>query len=357
MMKRYCRGSVWYYNFGNLEDKDGSVQTKVRPCVIVSNDYNNTYSGVVIVAPITTRDKDSVKPWQAYYYNDKPQVVLCEQLRCVNIKRLYNYQGILDELTIKKINEALAVQLDLNIAEKELNSVDFLERLDVSICRLLKEKESKLTNKNDSTLEDILHTLNNIEYNQSQLSNMLTIDNSDDISKKLDDIKMMFYTQQKSLEQIINSLIGLYNDINKNKDDLETLGKTVISDNLKTITEIKDEDSNKESNIEDKDNSNIVSELNKSIYETRNINTENLKHGLNLGVKHKVRQERFTYTVSNALAFIDEWNNTTIDDMCTKYNITRKQLHSRKYLICKFLVSRNVKFETVNKSRGKKSKA
>ena len=41
MIQKYGRGSIWWYNFGDVNDNEENITYKRRPCVIVSNNQNN----------------------------------------------------------------------------------------------------------------------------------------------------------------------------------------------------------------------------------------------------------------------------------------------------------------------------
>ena len=358
MLRRVSRGGVYFYNFGEEENKDGSVECKTRPCVIVSNDENNTYSSTVIVAPITTRSEKDLKPWQAYFRHcGRDQIILCEQLRCVNVGKLIGYKGQLDEITMSKVDEALALQLNLNVCEKELNANEFIKRLDLRLDAIINSKLEK----DKTAISNMIVNIQNSQKNQEKLIesliNKIPIHDYNKLTLEIINLKKIHDENKKSLNNIITSLIGLYDTIDKNENDLVNIGDNIISYNSETIAEIKNDFSNKDTNMNIKSDFNDISKPNMEIYETRKINADNLKHGLNLGTKHKTRWERFDYTVTNALAFIDEWNNSSMEEMCKKYNVTHKQLSSRKYLICQWLVSQNIEFKVISKAGKRKSKS
>lgn len=104
------RGEVYYYTFSNVE---GSEIAGGRPCVIVSNEKNNANAPTVTVIPLTTQDKP---PLPTHVYVDIGSVhglALAEQVTTISKRRLSSYCGEVDEKTRKKIDAALAVQLEL----------------------------------------------------------------------------------------------------------------------------------------------------------------------------------------------------------------------------------------------------
>lgn len=105
------RGEVYYYTFSNVE---GSEIAGGRPCVIVSNEKNNANAPTVTVIPLTTQDKP---PLPTHVYVDIGSVhglALAEQVTTISKRRLSSYCGEVDEKTRKKIDAALAVQLELS---------------------------------------------------------------------------------------------------------------------------------------------------------------------------------------------------------------------------------------------------
>lgn len=105
------RGEVYYYTFSNVE---GSEIAGGRPCVIVSNEKNNANAPTVTVIPLTTQDKP---PLPTHAYVDIGSVhglALAEQVTTISKRRLSSYCGEVDEKTRKKIDAALAVQLELS---------------------------------------------------------------------------------------------------------------------------------------------------------------------------------------------------------------------------------------------------
>ena len=103
------RGEIFY---AELDPVIGSEQGGTRPVVILQNNVGNRYSPTVIVAPITTRkDKKNKFPTHINLNcvdNVKSNsVILLEQIRVVDKKRLQGKIGKLNDEQIKEINKAL----------------------------------------------------------------------------------------------------------------------------------------------------------------------------------------------------------------------------------------------------------
>jgi len=106
------RGDVYWVTF------DPVVRTeirKTRPAVIVSNDSCNRYGTRVVVLPITS-NIDTLYPGEAMLeVNGKPARALGDQIRSLDKTRLEARAGRLTADEMSRIEEALAITLDLPI--------------------------------------------------------------------------------------------------------------------------------------------------------------------------------------------------------------------------------------------------
>jgi len=108
------RGDLFY---ADLNPIIGSEQGGLRPVIIIQNNTGNRHSPTVIVAPITISHK---KPKLPIHVNinsgllKKNSIVLCEQLRTIDKKRLHNYIGRLNEEIMDLIGSAVNISLELN---------------------------------------------------------------------------------------------------------------------------------------------------------------------------------------------------------------------------------------------------
>jgi mRNA interferase MazF len=110
------RGDIFY---ADLSPVVGSEQGGVRPVLIVQNDIGNRYSPTVIAAAITSqRDKTKLpthielSPQTCGLSRDS--IVLLEQIRTIDKRRLKERMGRLDNESMSKINQALQVSFGLN---------------------------------------------------------------------------------------------------------------------------------------------------------------------------------------------------------------------------------------------------
>ena len=115
MNRTYLRGDMYYADLGR---GIGSEQEGYRPVLILQNNTGNKYSPTVIVAAISSKVDAKAKLPTHYLLQaenglELPSLVLLEQLRTIDKKRLGAYIGHLEEKHIRKINHALAVSVGL----------------------------------------------------------------------------------------------------------------------------------------------------------------------------------------------------------------------------------------------------
>ncbi len=110
------RGDVYY---ADLRPVIGSEQGGIRPVLIIQNDIGNKHSPTVICAAITSKMNKAKLPTHIElnaetYDMDKNSVVLLEQLRTIDKKRLKDKVCHLDGDIMKKVNRALMISLELD---------------------------------------------------------------------------------------------------------------------------------------------------------------------------------------------------------------------------------------------------
>ncbi len=109
------RGDIYY---ADLSPVIGSEQGGVRPVLVVQNDIGNRYSPTVIIAAITSQINKAKLPTHieiiaSEYGLPKDSVILLEQIRTVDKRRLEEKIGHLDEDMMGKVNDALLISLGL----------------------------------------------------------------------------------------------------------------------------------------------------------------------------------------------------------------------------------------------------
>ena len=109
------RGDIYY---ADLSPVVGSEQGGIRPVLVLQNDIGNKYSPTVIVAAITSQINKSKLPTHLSIRADqfgiaKDSVVLLEQLRTIDKKRLRERVCHIDTDNMKKIDKELKISLGL----------------------------------------------------------------------------------------------------------------------------------------------------------------------------------------------------------------------------------------------------
>ena len=107
------RGELYY---ADLSPVVGSEQGGVRPVLILQNDVGNKYSPTIIAAAITSQINKAKLPTHieisaTEYGLSKDSVILLEQIRTIDKKRLKERIGMLDNNAMSKVNEALLISL------------------------------------------------------------------------------------------------------------------------------------------------------------------------------------------------------------------------------------------------------
>jgi len=110
------RGDIYY---ADLSPVVGSEQGGMRPVLIVQNDTGNKHSPTVIAAAITSQINKARLPThielQANTYGlSKDSVILLEQIRTIDKRRLKEHMGRLDEEMMSKVDNAIAVSFGLH---------------------------------------------------------------------------------------------------------------------------------------------------------------------------------------------------------------------------------------------------
>lgn len=109
------RGDIYY---ADLSPVVGSEQGGVRPVLIVQNNVGNKFSPTVIAAAITSQINKAKMPTHieigaADYGLSKDSVILLEQVRTIDKKRLKERIGHLNENLMDRVNEAIEISLGL----------------------------------------------------------------------------------------------------------------------------------------------------------------------------------------------------------------------------------------------------
>ena len=109
------RGDIYY---ADLSPVVGSEQGGVRPVLIIQNDVGNKFSPTVIAAAITSKTDKRKLPTHIDVYAEKyglarDSVILLEQIRTIDKRRLKEKMGHLDDDLMNRVNNAITVSFGL----------------------------------------------------------------------------------------------------------------------------------------------------------------------------------------------------------------------------------------------------
>ncbi|MDH3718386.1 MAG: type II toxin-antitoxin system PemK/MazF family toxin [Planctomycetota bacterium] len=107
------RGEIWLVS---LDPTVGHEVQKTRPAIVVTDDIYNEHNWVVLIMPLTSRDKAEydqvlIDPPDGGLSN--PSVTLPDQIRAIDRQRLVTRLGSLTEATMQKVDHSLRVVLSL----------------------------------------------------------------------------------------------------------------------------------------------------------------------------------------------------------------------------------------------------
>lgn len=118
------RGDIYY---ADLSPVVGSEQGGIRPVLIVQNDVGNKYSPTVIAAAITSQKDKTNLPTHIRLMTEKgnglakESIVLLEQIRTLDKRRLKECMGSVDAESMQKIDQALSISIGLGRTEDRKN--------------------------------------------------------------------------------------------------------------------------------------------------------------------------------------------------------------------------------------------
>lgn len=109
------RGDIYY---ADLSPVVGSEQGGIRPVLVIQNDIGNKYSPTVIAAAITSQINKAKMPTHIElaakdYGLNKDSVILLEQIRTIDKRRLREKIGRIDDGLMESVNNALSISFGL----------------------------------------------------------------------------------------------------------------------------------------------------------------------------------------------------------------------------------------------------
>ena len=125
------RGDIYY---ADLSPVVGSEQGGLRPVLIVQNDIGNRYSPTVIAAAITSKMSKAKLPTHIDIYAEevglqKDSVILLEQIRTLDKRRLKEKMGHLDDAMMHHVNTAIAISFGLGSPEEDTAARTMMQQI------------------------------------------------------------------------------------------------------------------------------------------------------------------------------------------------------------------------------------
>lgn len=148
MFTKYVRGMVYWCDLPKYEQSP-TVQAGMRPVIIISNNVGNVFSKNVTIIPCTTNtEKNPEQPTHIRLDLAEDSLALCEMILTVSKDLLKTFMGMLDEHTMKKVDEGIKSALGLI-------DVPFPEKKEKTNEEKLKEKQIINRGKRISTTSDM----------------------------------------------------------------------------------------------------------------------------------------------------------------------------------------------------------
>ena len=105
------RCEVWWVSF---DPSIGGEIRKKRPAVIISNNASNRFLNRVQIVPLTSKTERLYPSEAVVVFGGKQSKAMADQLATVSKARLFRRADILSQEDMRKIEEAVKLQLDIH---------------------------------------------------------------------------------------------------------------------------------------------------------------------------------------------------------------------------------------------------
>ena len=99
--------------FAETSITDEHIQRGKRPYLILSNNFCNHYSQVVVGIPFTTAKRQNLPTHYSFWWNNRYNTALCEQPTLIHKDRIVEYVDTLADRHIKEIEKRVKIQLGI----------------------------------------------------------------------------------------------------------------------------------------------------------------------------------------------------------------------------------------------------
>lgn len=166
---RVSRGQVFYYhpawavlgkgaNLSELSTR-GSLESKIRPYLVVSTNKGNFSSSTCNLLPITTRDEVAISSQVKFFYKNRPQVILTEQIVTANIDDLGDYIYTVNDNIMELVEAGILIQFAISCKAPSIVLEDLVCKLNDIIDKAIDDSKKKFNLVNAVQLGDLVQKL------------------------------------------------------------------------------------------------------------------------------------------------------------------------------------------------------
>lgn len=95
----------------------GNEIKKTRPAIVVTNNVANTYSRILMVIPLTSKNLDTIYPHEVLVEKAKglsvPSKAVVAQMRAIDRSRIQNKLGRISPQTLQNVDLSIKIHLGL----------------------------------------------------------------------------------------------------------------------------------------------------------------------------------------------------------------------------------------------------
>lgn len=152
------RGDVWF--FKPEVERPGHIQKGQRPVIIVSNNFANEHSEVVLAIPCTTQLKKNFPTHVMFVMNNTANVALAEQCGTVCVDELVDYKFTLPGWIMDQVDNALSIAFGLKpVPMTTITSPEYTEKSKGEPNSRIQKFYSRYPQLNEATTKEFIHKI------------------------------------------------------------------------------------------------------------------------------------------------------------------------------------------------------